>query len=442
VPVAPSRADIEDAQWRRLSQLLRYTYDRSPFHRRRLDAAGAQPDRLTSLAEFRRAVPLTRKEDVVADQEAHPPYGERLCVTPEELVQINITGGTSGRGQEIYGLTSSDTALLSSLYGRGLTSAGLRRGDVVALTFPMSMAGAPLWIYQACQQLQLNVLALGPYDTQTKLRLMRQFGARAIIATPSYLQAMSATAESELGWDVARELSVDLVLTATEAFSLDRARAIEQAWGARLFEWYGATPRVVAWNCEHGAVIDGTRRGLLHHFPYLVLHETLHPETHEPVDYGEEGEVVFTFLASEASPLLRYATGDRARLLPGDSCACGGPFDGYESGTIGRYDDMIKVRGVNLWPRVADEVVLSHPAVANYVGVARSLAGGRDEVVVDVEFRPGVDSDARAQATDALAARLQATIGLRFDVRAAQRPLPKFTDTLSKAKRWSDERVR
>lgn len=318
-PEAPVREDVETREWERVSRLVHYVYDRSPYYRRRLDAAGAQPERLRSLEDFRSAVPLMRKEDVLADQEASPPYGERLCVPTERLVQVNTTGGTSGRGQEVYGLTASDVAILAETWARGVTAAGLRPGDVVGLTFTMSMAAGPLWIHEAFRRLDLSVLHLGPYDTRTKLAMMQRFGARAVVATPSYLHTLSETA-ADLGIDVANDLPVDVILTATESYSVGRARRLEATWGARVHEWYGSTQRALAWTCELGALVDRERKGLLHHFPELLLYETLDPETGRPVDCGEEGEVVITFLHAEGTPLLRFATGDRAppagRLVP------------------------------------------------------------------------------------------------------------------------------
>lgn len=374
-----TNAALEALQWSKLQRLLAYTHERSPYYRRRFDEAGVRLDSLHSLQDFRRAVPLMRKEDVLADQESRPPFGNRLCVPIDEIVQINTTGGTSGRGQEVYGLTTSDVAVMSSLYGRGVTSAGARRGDVVALTFPMSLSAASLWIYEACRGLELNVLSLGSYDTVTKLRAIEQFQARILIATPSYLKTMAVVAETELGWNVS-ESPVEIILTATEAFNVPRIRSLEEQWGARVFEWYGATQRVIAWTCEHGAVrADGTR-GLLHHFPYLALYETLDPVTYEPVDYGEQGELVITFLEAEGTPLIRFATGDRVRLLPASSCGCGNPYDGYESGGVERYDDMLKVRGVNFRPWMSDEAVFAFPAVTNYVGSVRTSAKGREEM--------------------------------------------------------------
>src|SRR5262249_28599542 len=151
---------------------------------------------------------------------------------------------------------------------------------------------APLWIQNAFVRQRTNLMCIGNYDTRTKLQLMREFGARVLVATPSYIEALANTGLKELGWDVKRDLQVRIILMATEAFSLERVHRIQTTWGAKVHEWYGTSQRIVAWNCRHGAVRPDGTRGLLHHLPDRILMETLDPVTHEPVGYGEEGEVV------------------------------------------------------------------------------------------------------------------------------------------------------
>lgn len=442
--VAPtlSREELARLQWSKLSRLVERAYQQSPFYRRHLDQAGAQPHKLKSLEDFRSAVPLLRKQDILRDQEAKPPYGERLCVDPKEIVQINTTGGTSGKGREIYGLTENDLTLVSGMYARGCHWAGVQRGDVVAMTFPLSLGGAPIWIYHAFLRMGTNVMCLGTYDTIARLRQMREFGARVLVATPTYLETLAKAASTELGWDVSEDLGIEVVLMATESFSVERVRRIEAIWGAKVHEWYGASQRIVAWNCRCGALRDDGQRGLLHHLPDLIFMETLHPETHKPVAYGEEGEVVATCLDIEASPLLRFATGDRVRLMPASACQCGLPYDGYESGTVSRYDDMIKVRGVNIWPLATDDIVFSETDIRNYIGTARSEADGSEGVFVEVEFVDDVPASRREETLARLSGKLRSAIGIRIDVRQASAPLPRFEDTLTKARRWRDERIR
>ena len=147
-----------------------------------------------------------------------------------------------------------------------------------------------------------------------------------------------------------------------------------------------------------------------------------------------------TLLTSQASPLIRFATNDKARLLPASSCSCGMCFDGYETGTISRYDDMLKVRGLNLWPITIDDIVLVTPGVKNYGGIVTREATGHEGLFVNIEFEPGVQGDDKSSALGKMAEAIRAQTGLRMVVKEATSALPQFTDTESKARRWRDER--
>lgn len=436
-----TREELANVQWVKLKRLLEYAYERSPFYKQRFDAAKVKVDKLNTLSDFQKAVPLISKEDMLEDQEQSPPYGDRLCVDPREVAQVNVTGGTSGKGQEIHALTAGDVAMTAQAYAHGCYWAGVRREDTVADTFPVSMSAGGLWLNGAYLRQHVNLLLMGNYPTSTKLKYLKLFAPRVLTATPSYLLALKSAAESEMGWDPARDLNVDVILTATEHYTLERAREIEQGWGSKLFEWYASTQRLLTNTCEYGAVWDG-KFGVLHHYPHLTLIETLDRETREPMGYGEEGEVVVTFLDSEASPLIRFAMGDKAQLAPHSDCPCGRPFDGYRCGSISRYDDMLKVRGVNFWPSATDEVIFKYPEVANYSGVAKSRPDGREDLIVSVEFRPDAPTDNRSDILARIFKDIHDAVGLRMSVSEATETLPTGTDFQAKLRRWRDERVK
>jgi phenylacetate-CoA ligase len=380
-----------------------------------------------------------RKDDVLKNQLSDTPFGSRLSVPRESVVLQHISGGTSGRGQEAQGLTQYDRMQIAWLFAYGFYFAGVERGDVVAMTFPITTSSGGTAVYDSLVRLHARVLPVASYDTLTKLRLMKQHRARVLLATPAYLKTLEVAAREQLGWDLAKELDIEIILTATEAFSIKRVETIEKEWGAKLFEWYGSSQRAGASNCEYGAVHEG-KRGLLHHYPHLVLLETLNRDTQKPVEYGEEGEVVVTFLSSEASPLIRFATNDRVRLLPASYCSCGRCSDGYESGTVSRYDDMMKIRGLNLWPVSVDDVVLTTPGVRDYCGRVTRDMSGREDIDVEIEFDLDVPSTKRSEINRSIEAQLRAVVGLRMNIREASQKLPEFKDSESKARRWRDER--
>lgn len=436
-----TREELDQVQSTKLKRLLEYAYNRSPFYRRQFDLAGVRPDKLRNLSDFQKYVPVVSKEDMLEDQERNPPFGDRLCVDPREIVQVNVTGGTSGKGQEVHALTVGDVAMTNLAYAHGCYWAGVRRQDTVADTFPVSMSAGGLWLNGAYIRQHANLLLMGTYPTSLKLKYLKLFQPRVLTATPSYLLGLRSAAESELGLNPATDLNVEVLLTATEHYTLERAREIEQGWGAKMFEWYASTQRLLTSTCEYGAVWDG-KFGVLHHYPHLSLIETLDRDTREPVGHGEEGEVVVTFLDSEASPLIRFAMGDKAELVPHYDCPCGRPFDGYRCGSISRYDDMLKVRGVNFWPATADEVIFKYPEVANYSGVVTSRSDGREDLLVSVEFRREAPVESRPSILSRIGKDLHDTVGLNMSVRESPEALPTGMDFQAKLRRWRDERTK
>ena len=436
---AMSRADLERYQWQKLVKQLEFLEATNNFYREKWSREHLSVGSLTSFSEFAEQVPVTRKAELIEDQAENPPFGNRLGVELGKLVQVNLTGGTSGKGQEIHGLTLSDVASTAAMYSWGCYWAGLRPGDAIANTIPVSLAAAGQWLHASFSQQRLLQLPIGVYDARQKLDFALKFGAKAVVATPSYLTTLRQVA-SESRVDL-RSSSIGVLLTATEAYSPDWAKRTEEAWGARLFEWYGATQRVVAWNCEVGALNEKGSHGVLHSFPHLVILEVIDPETGSHVAPGDEGEVVVTFLESEASPLVRFATGDRARFMGWDCCSCGRSFPGIESGTIGRYDDMLKVKGVNLWPASVDSVVLAHPLVVDYRGRVFTDSEHREQIELHIRFQQPSPETTIDRTVRELQEKLRHQVGLRFEIVAAAELADEFRDERTKARRWRDERI-
>jgi phenylacetate-CoA ligase len=312
--------------------------------------------------------------------------------------------------------------------------AGFARGEVVLDTFPVATSAGGLWAYRSFTKQLVNLFAVGTLDTRQKLEFATRFGASAIFCTPAYLMRLETVAD-EMGLDLARDVGLRRILVAGEPYPLAWALERERRWGARLCEYYGSVQKAIAWSCERGAAPEG-RRGILHHLPQLTLLETLDPATGRPVRHGEEGQVVLTQLRAEAAPLVRFATGDRARLLAYRDCPCGRQLDGYECGTVSRYDDMLKIRGVNVWPQAVDDAVFAFPEIAEYQGRVFITPDGREEASVALEFKPGVDTEVRARVLARAAGSVRERTGVRMHVEEAAAPLPKGIDDRRKARRW------
>ena len=403
-----SRQALLAMQWTRLQSHLERVYRRNRFYRRVFDTAGLTPTQIHDSGDYRR-VPLTTKQDVLADIAAHPPYGNRLQVHRRRLVGMAETSGTSGVGQEVYAKTARDRSTYYEMEAFGFWWAGIRPGSVVALTFPITTTAAGQWYYGGLLASQCHLLPLGNYDARRKLTYLQRFGCDVLIASPSYLRRLTVAAE-ELGW----QPRARSIITAGEAYSLGWAARTANHWGARLYEQYGCTQRAIGWTCESGAMPEG-RRGVIHLLEQLVYCEVLDRTNGEPVSAGEEGELVITPLQADASPLLRFRTGDRVRWLPPEACSCGRPFAGLEAGTVARYDNMLKIKMINVWPDAVDAVVLAPAEVAEYQGEVRiDRATGREQAVVSIEFQPQTTVEIRVALLTELAEQLHERCGLQF----------------------------
>lgn len=421
-------------QWGRLKAQLARVAETNPFYRGLWAGVGVDPEQLRSVEEFRDRVPIITKRDLLKDQQEHPPYGRRLGVRPEQVVQVVLTSGTSGVGQEVHPQTFADVEMGALILTWGCHWAGFTPGEVVLDTFPVATSAGGLWAYRSFTKQLVNVFAVGTLDTRQKLEFARRFRASALFCTPAYLMRLEMVAD-EMGLDLARDLGLRRILVAGEPYPLAWATEREQRWGTRIYEYYGSVQKAIAWSCERGAAPEG-RRGILHHLPHLTLLETLDPSSRKPVRPGEEGHVVLTQLRAEAAPLVRFATGDRARLISYRDCPCGRQFDGYECGTVTRYDDMLKIRGINVWPQAVDDIVFAFPEIAEYQGRVYITPDGREEATVEVEFKPGVAGDIRARILERAAASVRERTGIRMNVEAAAAPLPRGLDDRRKARRW------
>ena len=426
--------DLRRFQWSRLSAQLAHVWQTNRFYRRLFAAAGVTPDAIRSLEEFQERTPIITKRDLLKDQEENPPYGHRLGVPLEQVVQVVLTSGTSGIGQEVHPQTLADLEMGALILTWGCCWIGFRPGDVVINTFPVATSAGGLWSYRSFSKQLVNLFALGTLDTRQKLEYAMRFRATGLFCTPAYLMRLETVA-GEMGIDLRRDLALGRILVAGEPYALAWIRERQERWGAPIYEYYGSVQKAIAWCCERGAAPHG-RRGLLHHLPYLTMVETLDPETRRPVRPGDEGEVVITHLRAEAAPLIRFATGDRARLLSHRECPCGRAFDGYACGSVSRYDDMLKIRGTNMWPQATDEVFFAFPEVAEYQGRVHIAADGREEATVTLEFKPGIPAEGKARILRAAAQAVQERTGVRMTVEEAPGALPKGIDDRRKARRW------
>jgi phenylacetate-CoA ligase len=442
---AMPRAELEALQLRKLRRQLARLRGSSGYYRRRMDGAGLDPDTLT-LEGFRARFPLSSKSDFLADQTEHPPFGDRLSIRREEVALVNMTGGTSGQGQEIYGRSHRDVHMQGFLHALPWFLAGLRPGDIAINCVPAGGLTTGGW--GPPEGLRIAGATAfhvgGTLSTDAKIDLLLRIGeVNFIYASTNYLHTLTE-ALCRRGLEPKRTFPMMRTLfIAAEGYPLEWAERIEALWGCRLQEGYGSTQCAGfgASTCADGVIGSGGGRGLMHLFEWETLFEVVDPASLEPVNSGETGELVVTNLSIEGSPVIRFRTGDSARFVSHRDTGSGRAWNAIECGTIGRFDDMLKIRGNNVWPSAIDAAVFSFNEVGEYAGRVYTSADGKTEIEVRIaltEQAKRLDQPAR----EALLQTIRATIKERTNVWMTlvvcdRSELPEFS---YKARRWRDER--
>ena len=389
-------ARLRGHQLERARALVRAALGANPFWTAKWRAAGlASADDLRSWDDLR-CLPLTAKNELVADQATHPLFGTNLTYPLERYVRVHQTSGTTGTPLRWLD-TQASWEWWARCWGFVLVGAGVRHGDRAFFPFSFGLF-VGFWAgFEGARALGVLAIPGGGQDSPTRLTTMETLGATVLVCTPSYALHLLQIAR-ERGVDPAR-LPVRVTLHAGEpGAGIPSVRArIEAGWGARAFDHGGMTEiGAYGYECEAQAG--------LHVNESEFVAEVIDPATGSP---ASEGELVLTNLGRLGSPLVRYRTGDRVRLAR-SPCGCGRTFARLEGGILGRLDDMLIVRGVNLFPSAIEAIVRRFPVEEFQIEIFR--AGELDEVRVLVEVDGGADGAAHVQ--DAL----RAGLGIRMEV--------------------------
>ncbi len=411
-------------QLARLRELVR-RLQRVPFYREAFAGKGITPDEVTTLDDVRR-LPFTTK----ADLREHYPMGF-LAVEREEILRIHGSSGTTGR-PTFVAYTREDLDTWADLCARFLTAGGLRREHLVQIAFGYGLFTGGFGLHYGVEKVGAGIVPAASGNTPRQIMLMRDLATDVLVCTPSYALNIADVARSE-GLDPA-ELPLKFAHFGGEPWTEDMRVEIEREMGLLAFNNYGLSEVI-------GPGVSGecvARTGMHIQEDHFIV-ECVDPETLEPVDEGESGELVFTALTKQALPILRYRTRDIA-TLDRSPCPCG-RTTARMSRVVGRTDDMLIIRGVNVFPSQIEEALLRVEETAPHYQIDVSRPGNLDEVIVRVEVRPQDFSDEMRQMQalrERIDREIHAVAGIRVRVElVAPKTLERF---MGKAKRVVDRR--
>ncbi|MFF4403512.1 phenylacetate--CoA ligase PaaK [Streptomyces sp. NPDC001404] len=391
--------DLRTLQQERLRATLRRAYEHVPFYRHAFDAAGVRPEDCRSPADLPR-FPFTTKDDLRAQY----PCG-MFAVPGKDIRRIHASSGTTG-APTIVGYTERDLDTWADVVARSIRAAGGRPGDTVHVAYGYGLFTGGLGAHYGAERLGCTVIPASGGMTSRQVRLIQDLRPRIIMVTPSYMLTLLDEFERQ-GVDP-RTTSLEVGIFGAEPWTEEMRREIEERFALDAVDIYGLSevmgPGVAQ---ESVRTKDGLHIWEDHFYPEIV-----DPVTGEPLPEGAHGELVFTSLTKEAMPVVRYRTRDLTRLLPGTAHP---EFRRMERLT-GRSDDLIILRGVNLFPSQIEEIVLRTPGVSPHFQLRLTREGRMDRMTVRAEARPDATPDQRTAAVAEIARHVKDGIGVTVSV--------------------------
>jgi len=418
-----SRDEITALQLQRLKWSLRHAYDNSPFYRRQFDERGVHPDDLRDLGDLAR-FPFTVKQDLRDNY----PFG-MFAVPREKVARIHASSGTTGK-PTVVGYTRRDIDTWAEVMARSIRASGGRPGDLVHVAYGYGLFTGGLGAHYGAERLGCTVVPISGGMTERQVMLIQDFKPKIIMVTPSYMLSILDEFRAQ-GLDP-RASSLQVGIFGAEPWTNAMRQEIEQAFDMHAVDIYGLSEVMgpgVANECVETK--DGLHIWEDHFYP-----EVVDPETGEPVPDGEIGELVFTSLTKEALPIVRYRTRDLTRLLPGTARS----MRRMEKVT-GRSDDMMIVRGVNVFPTQIEEQILKCRGLSPHYQIELTRDGRMDVMTVHVECHPEHAADEHRSASGhELGHHIKSVIGISAVVRVAE--VGAVERSGGKARRIVDKRPR
>ena len=397
------RAELRALQLSRLQHTVAHAYERVPHYRKALDAARVRPADIKSLADLER-LPFTVKADL---RDAYP-FG-LFAVPRGKLARLHASSGTTGK-PTVVGYTDADLELWAGLMARTLACMGVRPGDLVHNALGYGLFTGGLGFHYGATRLGCTVVPMSGGNTEKQIVLLQDFGARVLCATPSYALNIAEVAESQ-GVDL-RGGALQVGSFGAEPWSDAMRTALEARLGLKAFDNYGLSEIM-----GPGVACECAAQSGLHGWEDHFLFEIIDPDSRKVLPAGETGELVITTLTKEALPMIRYRTRDITCLID-EPCICGRSHVRIRRIT-GRNDDMLIIRGVNVYPSQIEAVLVGFPQTAPHYQLVVERRGALDHLTLEIEAAPGVNAANAAECAriaQAVMHHIKSLIGVSCDV--------------------------
>ncbi len=369
--------ELDRMQEKKLKNLVSYVYQHSDFYKKKFDDAGVKPEDIQSMDDLNK-LPFTYKSDL---RDTYPTG--MFCVPNEQLVRFHVSSGTTGK-PTVVGYTRNDINEWATSLARALTSIGVGRGDVVQISYGYGLFTGGLGLHYGAEEVGCTVLPTSSGNTEKQLDLMQDLNSSVMACTPSYFLFMNEVANQN-GLSIKNDTQLRVGIFGAEPWSEEMRARIEEATGIKAYDIYG-TSELSGPLCTECQYQDG-----IHIWADQFLIEVIDPETGEQLAEGERGELVITTLAKEALPLIRYRIGD-ITVINKQPCECGRTHPRIMR-VLGRADDMLIVRGINVFPGQVESVLMNIPEVGEHFMIVVDRVNELDIIKVQIEMTDEAFSD-------------------------------------------------
>ncbi|MFI3292235.1 MAG: phenylacetate--CoA ligase [Rikenellaceae bacterium] len=421
-----SRDEMHELQGKRLHKTVHNVYHKVPFYRNKMQAMDVTPDDIRTVEDIVK-LPFTTKNDLRDNY----PYG-LFGVPMSEIIRIHASSGTTGL-PTVVGYTRKDISVWSELMARCMTAYGTSSKDIFSVAYGYGLFTGGLGAHYGVEALGGTVIPTSTGNTQKHIQLLRDFGATALAATPSFMLYLADSIE-KMGLSPKDDISLKTMMLGAEPWTEAMRQEIEERFGVNAYNLYGLS-EIMGPGVSHECQFKCGSHIAEDHF----LPEIISPDTLEQLPYGEQGELVFTTITKEGIPLLRYRTKDLCSLIA-EPCECG-RTNVRMTRIVGRSDDMLIIKGVNVFPSQIEEVVLGIEELEPHYMIYLDRLNNQDTFEVQVEVRPAFMSDNMSkmlQIKKKVASKLHSMLGLNPEIKLVEpKTLQRFE---GKSKRVVDNR--